>query len=210
MKLYISLDDDSKIVQISNISIPSTCDAEVFSDDPIDFDLIDGYKIIQQSGSDKVMLAFDRAMYKEAQAKKEAEAKKIAAQIMLQELTKQAALSMATDDQAVVMSDMYPEWESNKSYEAGDRLRYQGGFYKVVQAHTAQPDWTPDSEPALFVCLSDPEEEWPEFVQPTGAHDTYMAGDKVTFKGTHYTCQMDNTAHTPEEMPIAWTAEGGK
>ena len=33
-----------------------------------------------------------------------------------------------------------------------------------------------------------PTEEWPEYVAPTGAHDAYYNGDKVTFNGEHYTC----------------------
>lgn len=26
-------------------------------------------------------------------------------------------------------------------------------------------------------------EEWPAFVQPTGAHDAYNVGDKITYNG---------------------------
>ena len=31
-------------------------------------------------------------------------------------------------------------------------------------------------------------DEWPEYVQPTGAHDAYYNGDKVTYNGQHYIC----------------------
>lgn len=48
-------------------------------------------------------------------------------------------------------------------------------------------------------------DEWPEFVQPTGAHDTYKTGDKVTFEGKHYICQMDNCAYSPAAYPAGWT-----
>lgn len=50
-------------------------------------------------------------------------------------------------------------------------------------------------------------EEWPEFVQPTGAHDAYIRGDKTTFKGTRYTCNApDDVAcvWSPEVMPGYW------
>lgn len=50
-------------------------------------------------------------------------------------------------------------------------------------------------------------EEWPEFVQPTGAHDAYNTGDKITFKGEHYTCQMDGCVWSPEAYPHAWKKE---
>lgn len=47
-------------------------------------------------------------------------------------------------------------------------------------------------------------DEWPAFVQPTGAHDTYNKGDKVTFEGKHYICQMDNCAYSPAAYAQAW------
>ena len=50
----------------------------------------------------------------------------------------------------------------------------------------------------------EPVEEYPEFVQPTGAHDAYNAGKKVTFKGEKYICKMDGCVWSPEVYPDAW------
>lgn len=47
-------------------------------------------------------------------------------------------------------------------------------------------------------------EEWPEFVQPTGAHDAYNVGDKITYNGQHYICQTDGCAWPPDVYPAAW------
>lgn len=47
-------------------------------------------------------------------------------------------------------------------------------------------------------------EEWPEYVQPTGAHDAYGTGDKITFRDTQYTCKMDGCVWDPETYPEAW------
>ena len=49
-----------------------------------------------------------------------------------------------------------------------------------------------------------PVEEYPEYVQPTGAHDAYKIGDKITFEGDKYECQMDNCVWSPIEYPAAW------
>ena len=49
-------------------------------------------------------------------------------------------------------------------------------------------------------------EEYPEYVQPTGAHDTYNTGDKVTFQGKKYICKMDNCVWNPLVYPDAWEA----
>lgn len=58
---------------------------------------------------------------------------------------------------------------------------------------------------------TDPEEpvadEYPEYVQPTGAHDCYNTGAKITFKGERYTCQIDGCVWSPEEYPQGWKKE---
>ena len=50
----------------------------------------------------------------------------------------------------------------------------------------------------------EPVEEYPEYVQPTGAHDAYKIGDKITFEGDKYECLMDNCVWSPTEYPNAW------
>ena len=88
----------------------------------------------------------------------------------------------------------------------GDRYRYGETLYKVIQAHTTQEDWTPDKTPALFVVVS--LDEWPEWVQPTGAQDAYNKGDKVTYKGDHYISLIDGNVWSPEEYPAGWEKQG--
>ena len=48
------------------------------------------------------------------------------------------------------------------------------------------------------------EEEYPEFVQPTGAHDAYKTGDKITFNGEKYICKIDGCVWDPITYPAAW------
>lgn len=47
-------------------------------------------------------------------------------------------------------------------------------------------------------------DEWPEYVQPTGAHDAYQNGDKVTYNGTRYICAMNACVWSPDVLPSAW------
>ena len=47
-------------------------------------------------------------------------------------------------------------------------------------------------------------EEYPEYVKPTGAHDAYNIGDKVTYNGKHYECIFDNCVWNPDEYPSGW------
>ena len=50
----------------------------------------------------------------------------------------------------------------------------------------------------------EPTDEWPEYVQPTGAHDAYNSGDKITFNGVHYICRMNACVWSPAVYPQAW------
>lgn len=51
---------------------------------------------------------------------------------------------------------------------------------------------------------SEPENEYPEYVQPQGAHDAYKIGDKITYKGKKYICQMNGCVWTPDDYPKGW------
>ena len=47
-------------------------------------------------------------------------------------------------------------------------------------------------------------EEYPEYKQPTGAHDCYNAGMKMTFNGEKYVCKIDGCVWDPVTYPDAW------
>lgn len=52
-----------------------------------------------------------------------------------------------------------------------------------------------------------PSTEYPEYKQPTGSHDAYYKGDKVTFKGKKYICIAPDdyaVVWNPEEYPAYW------
>ena len=112
-----------------------------------------------------------------------------------------AAISL-TDEDALQAVELFPQWIVEHAYVVGERLQYNGVLYRVIQAHTSQADWTPDITPALFVVVS--LDEWPEFVQPTGVHDAYNKGDKVTFNSKHYISLIDANVYSPAVYPAGW------
>ena len=112
------------------------------------------------------------------------------------------ASTSLTDEDALQAVELFPQWVTGHAYVVDERLQYNGVLYRVVQAHTSQADWTPDITPALFVVVS--LDEWPEFVQPTGAHDAYNKGDKVTFEGKHYISLIDGNVYSPAAYPAGW------
>ena len=44
----------------------------------------------------------------------------------------------------------------------------------------------------------------PEWVQPTGAHDSYQKGDTVTFEGQEYVSLIDGNTWSPTAYPQGW------
>ena len=106
------------------------------------------------------------------------------------------------DEQAMELPALFPEWESGVSYAQDDRICYQNQLYKCLQGHTSQDDWTPDTAVSLWVAVSDPAEEWPQWKQPSGAHDAYPKGAKVTRNGKRYTSNVDGNTWEP---PTQWT-----
>ena len=118
----------------------------------------------------------------------------------LRQLIEQLAVTLG-DETALTGVELFPMWAIGRAYAVDDRVQYGGILYKCVQAHTSQADWTPDITPALWVAVSI--EEYPEWVQPTGAHDAYNIGDKVTYKGNHYVCDINGNVYAPDV--IGWT-----
>lgn len=89
-------------------------------------------------------------------------------------------------------------------------------LYALARQHAA-PQYNYDAEiEALWAAIrelqqgqeegggTEPTDEWPEFVQPTGAHDAYNSGDKITFNGVHYICRMNACVWSPAVYPDAW------
>ena len=108
-----------------------------------------------------------------------------------------AAAIALTDEQAAKAPRIYPAWKTSKSYTVGERIRYNGILYKVLQAHTSQEDWTPDVAVSLFakVLISDPS-TIPAWEQPESTNP-YKKGDKVTHNGSTWISTVDNNVWEP-------------
>ena len=108
----------------------------------------------------------------------------------------QAAISL-DDATALTTPEMFRHWRPDEQVTQGERLYYSGNgkLYRVEQSHTTQEQWTPDITPALFTEVS--VEEWPEWVQPTGAQDAYRIGDKVSHNDKHWICTLDYNTYEP-------------
>lgn len=105
-----------------------------------------------------------------------------------------------TDDDAYTTPLLFPRWQTDHTYNIGDRVSYittEAGLYKCLQDHISQDDWTPDVAVSLWTKIADPSQEWPEWIQPTGAHDAYSKGDKVSHQNKHWISDVDNNTWEP-------------
>lgn len=125
----------------------------------------------------------------------------------LRQLIEQFATTL-TDEEALDGAELlFPRWSGDSvQYAVGDRVYYDGVLYKVVQAHTSLPTWTPDITAALFAKVlipSDDPEDIPDWEQPM-ATNPYMTGDKVRYEGHVYESLIDNNVWSPSAYPTGW------
>lgn len=115
-----------------------------------------------------------------------------------------------SEEKAMEVATIYDPWAEGKAYAVGDFLTYGENsvgdpqLYKVVQAHTSQADWEPDTTPALYAVIGLDAAGYPVWSQPTGAHDAYNKGDIVDYNSTLYQSLIDGNVWTPEANPTGW------
>lgn len=103
-----------------------------------------------------------------------------------------------TDEQALELTELFQHWDENgHEYHVNDRVSDDEVLYKVLQDHVSQPSWKPANSPSLFVRVDNPQEEWPEWVQPTGATDAYKLGAKVSHNDKHWISDVDGNVWEP-------------
>lgn len=107
------------------------------------------------------------------------------------------------DEQAMEVADLYPEWQEKKAYAVDEILKYgenadgETQLYKVLQAHTSQADWTPDTAASLYKKVGFTDSGVPMWTQPLGATDAYKKGDIVSYNGQLYVSTVDANVWEP-------------
>lgn len=109
-----------------------------------------------------------------------------------------------TDETLIDNKAAFQLWNGNGlEVKAGEIYLYNDELYRVVQDHTTQNDWAPDITPALYTKIS--VEEFPQWVQPTGAHDSYMKGAKVSDEGKRWVSNKDYNIYKPGLVLGDWS-----
>jgi hypothetical protein len=99
---------------------------------------------------------------------------------------------------AKALVKVLPELPDSGWLEADALYRYGDIVVMVRQSHNRAP-YAPEKTPALFWTVNsteEPEEPQP-WKQPTGAHDAYQKGDRVTYNGQTWESTIDANVWAP-------------
>ena len=112
-----------------------------------------------------------------------------------------------SDEQALAVSEIYPAWHIGVDYRTGQVARSENRLWRCVQNHKSQETWAPAKAPSLWSEISYDENGFEEWRAPTGAHDAYNVGDRVTHNGSIWESLINgNTWEPSADVPTLWQA----
>lgn len=82
-------------------------------------------------------------------------------------------------------------WQPSAYPQGWEEIDISGG---VISQPEEPEEPTPEPE----------EPKYPDFIQPTGAHDAYHIGDRVIYNGKLYECILDGNVYSPDDYPQGW------
>ena len=116
----------------------------------------------------------------------------------------QMAQTQQIDDHTIAeYLSMFPDWDENWTGKAGTIVQDEGNLYRSVHDVGTGQNTKPSQTPAMWTRIGDPAEEWPEWIQPIGAHDAYSKGAKVSHSEKHWISNVD--ANTWEPGVYGWS-----
>ena len=95
------------------------------------------------------------------------------------------------DEIAVQHVDLYPVWMAGMTLKADDRIRHDGGLYRVQQAHTAEHPPSVNTA-ALYTRIQSP-----GAVQAWVTGQSYAKNVQVTHGGKTWISMVDNNVWEP-------------
>lgn len=120
---------------------------------------------------------------------------------------KESLVSMAREN--AIPENSYAPYDKQIS-DLNDKIK---SLQSTVEEHSQEIQSLKKAIENLGGTVTEPEEpepsedEYAEYVQPTGAHDAYHRGDKVTFNGEKYICVAPEgvaCVWSPTDYPAHW------
>ena len=116
----------------------------------------------------------------------------------------QLYIAALSEDDALMVATVYPEWAANVKYKNKEWVKYGENdlgdpvLYQVLQDHTSQAQYTPDTATSLYKKVGETADGTPKWVQPCGATDAYNKGDIVDYNGVKYISTVDANVWAPD------------
>lgn len=113
-------------------------------------------------------------------------------------------------DKMLEIPSVFPVYAVGVAYKTKDVFSWgvnsvgDPQLWQVLQDHTSQEQYLPDTAVSLYKKIGVTEEGYPEWTQPLGATDAYNKGDIVSYKGTLYRSTIDGNVWSPESYPAGW------
>lgn len=99
-----------------------------------------------------------------------------------------------TDEESLEVKDLYPEWESKMGQQvnAGEKYRYGGKLWKVLQQHTVQETWKPgEGTESLYTEVTESHAGTKEDPIPYDNNMELENGKYYSQDGVTYLCTRD-------------------
>ena len=94
--------------------------------------------------------------------------------------------------------DLFTPWDENWRGKAGDIVQDEGQLYRSIHdVKDAGQNTKPSATPSMWTRIGTPLEEFPEWIQPIGAHDAYDQGAKVTHNGKRWVSSAASNVWEP-------------
>lgn len=105
------------------------------------------------------------------------------------------ARAVSDDQEALELKALYKEWDQQlgRQLEVGEYVQYGDKLYRVLQAHTAQSNWTPgEGTESLFVVIDKEHAGTLEDPIPWSTNMECFTGKYYTENGHLYLCIRDS------------------
>ena len=94
--------------------------------------------------------------------------------------------------------DLFVKWDENWRGKAGDIVQDEGQLYRSIHdVKDAGQNRKPSETPSMWTPIGNPLEEFPEWVQPIGAHDAYSKDAKTSHNGKKWVSEVDGNVWEP-------------
>lgn len=101
-----------------------------------------------------------------------------------------------SDEAAVIVPDLFPAWDGNRAYKAGERFLYNGNLYRCKADNPVNPTWTPDVTHDYYEPVAKPNEDGTLTSPITAvAGMEYEEGKYYSENGKIYLCTRSELLH---------------